>query len=169
MSSTTVDTSVLTQLTTNDGQTAQFMTQPIHIEYKTPQQSLEDALNFREQSTDETRNTQPSSTNTITRRQIANASNSGDGVAAATAAAATVGSLNPNIATNSMCKMKDFVNTMMRKMNDTKYLYPSMAVLIMAIIVIIVLFQKISVIVKIICVVLLIVFMAATVVQFKQF
>lgn len=165
MESTQVDTAVVSQLTDADGRTQQYITQPIGIEYKTPQKSLEDALNFNEQALilPETR-LSPSS-NGLTRRQ--NANNNTIATAATVGTGASVA--NTNITDNSTSKMRDFVNTMMRKMNDTKYLYPSMAVLIMAIIVIIILFQKISVLVKIICVILLIIFMAATVVQFKQF
>lgn len=174
-SDTAAAAAVISQLTNANGQVQQYVTQPITIEYKTPQQSLEDALNFNERqqpqavvSTETRVNplSTESTTNTLTRRP--NAITNNDFVTAATVGAGLAAS-NASIATNSTCKMRDFVNTMMRKMNDTKYLYPSMAVLIMAIIVIIVLFQKISIIVKIICVVLLIVFMAATIVQFRQF
>lgn len=179
---------------------------PINFDYKPPQDSLRDALNFSEETepvssiplqlTPSTSSSSSSSssqfqqqkqqtkpllmdnttnnTNTtklgrqLKQQQEQKTSYDAPNNVTAAAFAAGMAPNNTSSAMDSTNKMKQFVNTMLQKMNNTKYLYPAMAVLIMAIIVIIVLFQKISTIVKIICVVLLIVFMTVTVMQFKQ-
>lgn len=160
------------------------LTAPIAIEYKTPQESLQAALNFNEdsQSVSDAVIIDNNISSPYRQTTIANVNNSSatapllrnkrnastNNYATSAAFAAGLSNDNSHIALDSTSKMKQFVNTMVQKMNNTKYLYPAMAVLITAILVIIVLFQKISIIVKIICVALLIVLIALTVIQFKQ-
>lgn len=60
-------------------------------------------------------------------------------------------------------KMEKLMSNMLKGVNDSKYLYPAIAIIIITILVVLILFQKIAVSTKVIASLLLIVFIAFTV------
>lgn len=116
----------------------------IPLDYKTPEQTYRDALNFATTATTTTTTT----------------------AAAAAAAAAAGGNRNDGLTAKSM---QGRLRAMLCSINDSQYLYPSVAVLTLVVCVIIVLLQKsCSFLVKCLFVVILLVFIIYTVFQFKD-
>lgn len=69
---------------------------------------------------------------------------------------------NDNMGTNDR-KMERMMSNMLQSVNDSKYIYPTIAIIVISILVILVLFQKISAGIKLLAIVLLILFIAFTV------
>lgn len=65
-------------------------------------------------------------------------------------------------------KLKTMMANFIKTTNDSRYVYPSIAIIVASLFVVILLFQKISTAVKIIAVILLLLFIAFTIYQFKQ-
>lgn len=95
----------------------------LNINYKSPQDAFNDALNYSEDETDD----------------YAQSMQEKHG------------------------KMEKLMSNMLKGVNDSKYLYPAIAIIIITILVILILFQKIAVSTKIIASLILLVFIAFTV------
>lgn len=64
-------------------------------------------------------------------------------------------------------KIKEFEMGVVQKINNCKYLYPSVAILLISLLVLIIMFQNISVFVKLICIVMALCFLILTMVQYR--
>ena len=60
-------------------------------------------------------------------------------------------------------KMERLMTNMLKGVNDSKYIYPAIAIIVITILVVLILFQKVAVSIKVIASLLLIVFIAFTV------
>lgn len=121
------------------------------LNFKTPERTLEDALNFNVVATtdDETTTT---NNNTFTGYDVA-ASESANTEGAKTRAKRSVNQ-----------RLKQF----MQRMNNSAFVYPTITILVMTLIVIVVIFQSsISMIIKVLLVLVLLAFLTYTVWQFR--
>lgn len=100
----------------------------LNLNYKSPQQAYNDALNYSEDELDSSGNT----TNTTDSKDKSR-------------------------------KVEKLMTNMLKSVNDSKYIYPTIAIIVLSILVVIVLFQKISLGIKILSVLLLLLFIAFTV------
>lgn len=89
----------------------------------------------------------------------------------------TDGNFDPNVRvttdqpyteTQHQSKIKQMMANVLKSTNESKYVYPSVAIVVASLFVILLLFQKISTGIKIIAVVILLLFIAFTVYQFKR-
>lgn len=95
----------------------------LNLNYKSPQEAFNDALNFSEDE-----NNNPMDDDSM-----------------------------------KNCKMEKMMTTMLKNINDSKYIYPTISIVVLTILVIIILFQKISVGIKILSSVILLIFVAFSV------
>lgn len=127
---TTTTTTTPTSRTIQQSSVQRSSTQPnvggsraLDINYKSPQDALNDALNYSEDDSDD----------------------------------------NEQSMQDKHGKMEKLMTNMLKGVNDSKYIYPAIAIIIIAILVVLILFQKVAVSTKIIASLLLIIFIAFTV------
>lgn len=119
------------------------------LDYKTPEQAYRDALDFNGQRDQQ-------------QQQQQNQQSGGQRVAGVAADSAVTGALLQNAANQT--KIRD----MLKRINDSRYMYPAVAVITLSLCVIIMLFQRnVNFAVRCLLVVLLVIFIAYTAYQFR--
>ncbi|AYP97978.1 GrBNV gp51-like protein-like protein [Mauternbach virus] len=75
---------------------------------------------------------------------------------------------HPNNQQRTQSKMKQMMANVLKIKNESKYVYPSIAIIVTSIFVILLLFQKVCIGVKIFAVIILLLFIAFTIYEFKR-
>ncbi|ATZ81515.1 GrBNV_gp51-like protein [Drosophila innubila nudivirus] len=74
----------------------------------------------------------------------------------------------PNNQHQDQSKIKQMMANVLKMKNESKYVYPSIAIIVTSIFVILLLFQKICIGVKIFAIIILLLFIAFTIYEFKR-